>query len=125
MSFLDNLENNLKALENREERDPEQLKRRREQQEAEKSRAQAAAPYAEALKTGEFTRKLLDECAILGHRHRTKVHITWLGDTLRLQARENRLELVPTPDGIVAHLFRGDAESIEPLDETLPSKLFT
>ena len=50
MSFLDSLENNLKALENQEQRDPEQVKRRREQQEAEKALAVALQPFAEELK---------------------------------------------------------------------------
>ena len=33
MSYLDNLENNLKALENQEERDPEKVKREQERRE--------------------------------------------------------------------------------------------
>ena len=110
MSFLDNLENNLKALENREERDPEQVKRQREQREAEKSRALQIAPQIEELKSGAFTQQLLNECAVLGHKARTKVHITWLAEVLRLQAKENRLELVPTPEGIEARVFHGDQQ---------------
>lgn len=38
MSFLDNLENNLKALEGREEKDPEQVKRDRERREGKGTR---------------------------------------------------------------------------------------
>jgi hypothetical protein len=125
MSFLDSLENNLKALENLEERDPEQVKRAQERRAAEKSRAAAIAPHAEELKSGEFTKKLLDELAVLGHKNRTKVHITWIGEILRLQARETKLELTPTPDGIEAHLIRPSGESVEPLDEALASKLFS
>jgi hypothetical protein len=125
MSFLDSLESNLKALENREERDPEQMKRDQERRAAEKSRAEAIAPYAEQLKNGDFTRRLLDDTAVLGHKNRTKVHIAWLGDTLRLQARETRLELVPTPDGIEAHLIRSSGETTEPLDDQLAAKLFS
>ena len=37
MSFLDSLENNLKALESIEERDPEQVKRNNERREAERA----------------------------------------------------------------------------------------
>jgi hypothetical protein len=33
---------------------------------------------------------------------RTKVYIAWLDDSLRLDARERRLELNPTPEGIDA-----------------------
>lgn len=122
MSFLDNLENNLKALENREERDPEQVKRLREQREAEKSRALLIAPNVAELKNGAFTQQLLNECVVLGHKARTKVHITWLGDVLRLQAKENRLELVPTPAGIEARLFDGDQQvSSELVDFASPA----
>ena len=48
MSFLDNLENNLKSLESQEEGNDaaEQQRRARERNRAE---AQAAAPYAEEL----------------------------------------------------------------------------
>jgi hypothetical protein len=33
------------------------------------------------------------------------VHVAWLGSNLRLEARERRLELRPTPEGIVAVYF--------------------
>ena len=36
MSYLDNLENNLKALEKQDERDPEKVKREQERREAER-----------------------------------------------------------------------------------------
>ena len=39
MSFLDNLENNLKALESREEKDPEKVKRDQERREADRNAA--------------------------------------------------------------------------------------
>ena len=59
MSFLDNLENDLKALENREERDPEKIKREQAQREADRAAALLRAPHAEALKTSPFTSDLL------------------------------------------------------------------
>jgi hypothetical protein len=102
MSFLDNLENNLKALENREERDPAKLQRDREQREADKKAAELRAPHAEALKSSAFTNELLTECRLLGQKQKMLVRFTWLGETLRLDAKEKRVELVPTPEGIVA-----------------------
>ena len=54
MSFLDNLENNLKALESREEKDPEKIKRDRERREAERMAALSRAPHADALKNSTF-----------------------------------------------------------------------
>jgi hypothetical protein len=42
---------------------------------------------------------------------RTKVDITWLGTTLRLQAREKKLELRPTPQGVIA-VFLEDAREV-------------
>ena len=46
----------------------------------------------------------------IGHGLRTKVNIVWLGSTLRLQAREHRLELQPTPEGVMAYFFVDDKE---------------
>jgi hypothetical protein len=41
----------------------------------------------------------------------------WLGTTLRLEAREKRLELRPTPRGIVAaYLENGQETRVEALD---------
>lgn len=102
MSFLDNLENNLKALESREERDPATIKEAEVRRNAERQAALAIAPLASALKSGPFTENLLVACRTLGHRHRTMVRITWLENTLRLDAKEIRLELKPTPAGIAA-----------------------
>ncbi|SRR5581483_9891830 len=100
MGFLDNLENNLKALENREEKDPEKLKRDQERREAERSEALRRAPYVEALKKSEFTSQLLTHCRMIGHGQRVLVRFTWIGDNLRLDAGPRRMELVPTADGI-------------------------
>src|SRR5450755_3120808 len=101
MSFLDDLENNLKSLESSEQGkdDAERAHRARESERAE---AQAVAPFAEELKKSPFTAELLTQAARVGFRLRTKVHIAWLGSTLRLEARDKRMELRPTPKGIVA-----------------------
>jgi hypothetical protein len=53
----------------------------------------------------------------VGFSFRTKVHIAWLGSSLRLEAREKRLELRPTPAGIVAvYIENGQETRTEPLD---------
>src|ERR1700735_5285859 len=102
MSYLDNLENNLKALENREERDPEKLKREQDRREAERTAALLRAPYADALKNSPFTTELLTQCRAIGHGQRVLVQFTWLGEKLRLDAKSKRMELEPMAEGIVA-----------------------
>lgn len=106
MSFLDNLENNLKSLESSGEADPTDQRRR----ESDQHRARAIAPWAEKLKNGEFAKKLMQQATRAGFELRTKVHIAWIGPALRLEGRRQRLELQPTPDGIVAAMFRDDEE---------------
>ncbi len=106
MSFLDNLENNLKALESREERDGSAAAQR----EAESARVTAAAPWAERLRESAWTKQLLEAAARAGHERRIKVYIAWLGTTLRLEARERRLDLRPEADGVRAVYLRGNAE---------------
>ncbi|HUB83228.1 MAG TPA: hypothetical protein VMB03_30715 [Bryobacteraceae bacterium] len=116
MSFLDNLENNLKSLESQEEgKDAAQrLQRARENA---RVNAQATAPWADELKKGPFTAELLKQAARIGFSMRIKVHVAWLGTTLRLEARDRRLELRPTAAGIVAAYLESGAEPrIEPLD---------
>lgn len=110
MSFLDNLENNLKSLENSEQgkEDKERAHRTRED---ERARVQAAAPFAEQLKKSPYTAELLKQAARVGFSLRTKVHIAWLGSTLRLEARDKRLELRPTPRGIVAAYIENGQET--------------
>ncbi len=103
MSYLDNLENNLKALESREERGSGSRKR----PEVDRNRAKAAQPYAEQLRNSEFTKKLLDRVVQLAHAMRTKVYISWSGNALRLDARAQRLELQPTAEGIYAVFSSG------------------
>jgi hypothetical protein len=107
MGFLDNLENSLKSLESQEERDP----RERKQQEDDRARALAAAPWAEILKSSEYTRKLFDEAAFAGHRMRAKVYMVWFDTTLRLEAKGRRLELRPTANGIVAEFIQPDGQT--------------
>ena len=102
MSYLDNLENNLKALENQEERDPQKVKREQERREAERSAALLRAPHVEALKNSTFTLELLTQCRAIGHQQRVLVQFTWLGETLRLDAKEKRMLLTPTSEGITA-----------------------
>lgn len=116
MSFLDNLENNLKSLESQEE-GKEEAQRRQRARDSERANAQAAAPFAEELKKSPFTQGVLTQAARVGHSLRTKVHVAWLGTTLRLESRDRRLELRPTAQGIVAvYLENGQESSAEPLD---------
>lgn len=116
MSFLDNLENNLKSLESAEE-GKESAERQARARDQARSAAQAIAPWAEELKKSSFTSDLLKHAARIGFSLRVKVHIAWLGTTLRLEARDRRLELRPTPTGIVAAYLEGQKElRSEPLD---------
>jgi hypothetical protein len=116
MSFLDNLENNLKSLESQED-GKDDAERQRRDRESRRASAQAAAPFAEELKKGPYTAELFKQAARVGHGMRMKVHIAWLGSTLRLEARERRLELRPTPDGIIAAYLENNQETrTHPLD---------
>jgi hypothetical protein len=99
MGYLDNLESTLKNLEGNNERDAVDDRKRRE---SERAQALAAAPFAEELKKGKFTMGLLDHATRIGFSQRTKVNMTWLGTTLRLEAKERRLELKPTGQGVIA-----------------------
>ncbi len=108
MGFLDNIENNLKALEGREERDGGEHQSQR--RETERRAALAAAPFAERLKSGPYTSELLQQAAVLGHGVRTKVQATWLGTTLRLEARGRKLDLRPTAEGVLAVFLDGTTE---------------
>jgi hypothetical protein len=110
MSFLDNLENNLKALESRTEKDPEALAREAAAREAARSVALEIAPYAEALRHGPFTDGLLTACRDIGHRTRILVRPVWVDSTLRLEAGAKKLELRPTPSGVLAVFFDGGTE---------------
>jgi hypothetical protein len=98
MSFLDNLENNLKALESLESGGLDDHKRR----DAERDKAIAAAPWAERLKKSLYVGKLMRELTRAGFTRRMKVNFVWLGRTLRLEAMDQRLELQPTSHGVEA-----------------------
>jgi len=111
MGFLDNLENDLKALENREEKDPETVKRDRERREAERNAALLRAPHVDALKNSPFTSELLTECRTIGRGQRVLVQFTWIGENLRLDAKQKRMELVPTAEGITAVLSESGVEA--------------
>jgi hypothetical protein len=106
MSYLDNLENTLKSLESRDERDPLIDERR----ETERAGALAAAPWADRLKSSAFTRNLMEAAAMLGHKLRAKIYMAWLGSALRFDLRQRRLELRPTAEGVVAVFMEGNNE---------------
>lgn len=113
MSFLDNLENSLKTLESREERDPNESARR----ENDRLQTLAAAPWAEQLKNSEYTKSLFEKAAIAGHRIRAKIYVAWVGTTLRLEARGRILELQPVASGIIARYVNRASEDVEtPVD---------
>ena len=110
MSFLDNLESNLKALESRSERDPDALAREAAAREAARSVALEIAPHAEALRNGPFKDGLLTACRDIGHRRRILVRPVWIDSTLRLEAGAKKLELRPSPSGVFAVFFDGGEE---------------
>jgi hypothetical protein len=101
MSFLDNLENNLKSLESGEQA-RDDAERERKARDDSRAAALATAPHAEALRKGPFTTELLKQATRVGFEKKTKVHVAWLGSNLRLEAREKRLELRPTAKGVDA-----------------------
>jgi hypothetical protein len=105
MSFLDNLESTLKNLEGANERDT----RVQQQRPDERARALAAAPYVEALRKGTFANDFLTHAVKIGHSSRTKINMSWIGNTLRAEARERRLELRPTAEGVRA-VFHEDGQ---------------
>src|ERR1700691_5321414 len=113
MSFLDNLENNLKALESRDEGGLDESRRR----DQERDLAIAAAPWAERLKREPFAQTLMQQATVAGRRSRIKVNLMWIGTALRLEARGHRLELRPGAKGVAA-VFLQASEEIrqEPID---------
>jgi len=106
MSFLDNLENALKTMESREERDPGARKRR----DAERASTLATAPWAEKLKNSRYLQEVLQSAARIGHQTRRKIHVAWLDTILKLEIKDRRLELRPTSDGIAAVFLRDGKE---------------
>jgi antitoxin component of RelBE/YafQ-DinJ toxin-antitoxin module len=105
VSFLDNLENNLKALESRDEGLNDDRHR-----EVDRGRQLAVAPWAEQLKRGPYGQELMRQATFAGRARRMKVNLVWLDNTLRLEARDHRLELRPTPSGVVAVFLHDSAE---------------
>jgi hypothetical protein len=102
MSFLDNLENNLKALESRDEKDPKALAREAAARDAARSAALEIAPHADALRKGPFLNGLLTACRAIGHPRRILVRAVWIDSTFRLETGAKKLELRPTPSGVLA-----------------------
>jgi len=116
MSFLDSLENNLKSLESREEGGLRNS-RPQGQRDSDRARAQASSRHAEQLRKSPYTEELLRLVTRIGHSRRTKIQMTWIGNNLRLEARDRRFELRPTPEGIVAAFIEngGDVRTV-PVD---------
>jgi hypothetical protein len=110
MGFLDNLESNLKSLESQEDAGAARMSQH-QTRERDRAAATLAAPYAEELKKGPYAQELLRQATRVGFGMRIKVHIAWLGTTLRLEARERRLELRPTPGGIRVVYLDGNQET--------------
>ncbi len=50
------------------------------------------------------------QCRLVGREHKLLVQFAWIEDNLRLDAKEKRMELVPTAEGIVAVLSQDGAE---------------
>jgi hypothetical protein len=110
MGFAENLESDLKNLESAAERDPEAQLRQADAREAARAQALAIQPHAQQLKSSKFTAELLNQASLLGRSQRLAVRILWMGQTLRLQARDHTLELRPTPAGVEGRFLRGAAE---------------
>jgi len=71
-------------------------------QEPARAAALLRAPFVDALKNSPFTSELLTQCRTIGHGQRVLVQFTWLGETLRLDAKTKRMTLSPTSEGITA-----------------------
>jgi hypothetical protein len=109
--------NNLKALESQEQRDPEALARAAAAREAARTAALEIAPSADALRNGPFKDGLLTACREIGHRRRILVRPVWVDSTLRLEAGAKKLELRPTPSGVLAVFFEeGKEQESTPID---------
>jgi hypothetical protein len=106
MSFLDSLENSLKALEGTEQSGLDEHKRK----DSERRRAAAAAPWAERLKSSPYTQALMQQATRAGYQIRTKINFVWIGTTLRLEGRNHRLELRPTAEGIAVVQLKDGVE---------------
>jgi hypothetical protein len=98
MSFLDSLENNLKALESQEPGGFDNSRR----QKSDRAHALATAPWADRLKNGPYVKALMRDLTRAGFERRMKVNFVWLGTTLRMEALGERIELQPGPKGVEA-----------------------
>ena len=117
MSFLDNLENNLKNMESAEEGKESAACGSTVRANRSVRAAKRSLRGPRSWKKSPFTGELLKQAARVGFSLRVKVHIAWLGTALRLEARGRRLELRPTPSGIVAAYLEGQRETrTEPVD---------
>ncbi|MBX9599979.1 MAG: hypothetical protein K2X35_03205 [Bryobacteraceae bacterium] len=115
MSFLDNLENSVKAMEAREQRDPEALQRERQAREAAQEAARLSAPHAAALR--DYAPNLLAAARLAGHASRTLVRMSWIQTTARFEAKSKRLDLRPDVGGVIAVFSENGVErGVEPLD---------
>ncbi len=125
MSYLDNLESNLKALESQEEKDPQARARAAAARETARAAALAIAPHADALRNGPFLDGLLTACRELGHARRILVRPVWVDSTFRLEAGSKKLELRPTPAGVLAVcIVDGKEQETTPVDlASDPAKL--
>jgi hypothetical protein len=110
MSFLDSLEDNLKNMESREETGHGRGAAPNRHRDSERVKSQASAANAERLRKGAYTAELLKQATRLSHAMRTKVHLAWLGTTLRLEARGRKLELRPMPTGVIAAFLENNVE---------------
>jgi hypothetical protein len=110
MGFAENLENDLKNLESASERDPAALARQQAGREAERAAALAAQPHARQLRNSAFTAELLNQAAVQGRLQRVAVRIVWLGQVLKLLAKDHSFELRPTGHGVEGRFLRGPEE---------------
>ena len=106
MSFLDNLENSLKALEGTESSGFEDDSLRNKRKNAER----LAAPWAEKLRTSEWAKKIMSQAMAAGHQRRVRIGLFWIGTSLRLEAMSQRLDMRPSGTGIDAVFLDGNEE---------------
>jgi hypothetical protein len=86
------------------------LARQAAEREAARAIALQITPHAEALRNGPFKDGLLAACRNIGHRKRILVRPVWVDSTLRLEAGAKKLELRPTPNGVLAVFIDGGRE---------------
>ncbi len=62
------------------------------------------------MRNGPFKDGLLTACRDIGHSKRILVRPVWVDSTLRLEAGAKKLELRPTPSGVLAVFVDGGKE---------------